>query len=282
MKDREPRARTNINTAARIAVGVAIIFSGAMAFKQDQAQGKASTKWEPYNGPLTPIVLPQISDDARSGANAENYVNTQDERTQENRDNSPGTNLSITVLPVPVRNIEVFSQEITAEKNQEDSILQILNSHPELFSKKKIADFKMYYPIYKAVSDKYPNVDWFLLWINHEAETGASDSVIAFNGGTYPYFGGMQRNVNVWPKSYVDNAFKGLESLSVILTKNPTDAEEIAAAAEELNDNIVHYLSSGKERAVFNALKLYTGGGTQTEIRFGLWQQYESLLGPLG
>ena len=70
--------------------------------------------------------------------------------------------------------------------------------------------------------------------------------------------------------------------MSMRVFQRVMDEGSFAAAAEELNDNIVHYLSSGKERAVFNALKLYTGGGTQTEIRFGLWQQYESLLGPLG
>lgn len=233
----------------------------------------------PYNGPLTPVLPSAIVRPIHNFDNIDTKKET--DLTGENRDNSPGRNLNIIILPKPLRNIDVFNQELRTAENQQDNIVKILSEHPELFNQKKIEDFEMYYPIYKAVSDKYPNVDWFLLWINHEAETGASDSRTAFDGSNYPYFGGMQRDVNVWPQSYVDSAFNGLELLNVIPTRNRTDAKEIAAAAQMLNDNIKQYLSLGKNQAVFNALKLYTGGDGLTEVRFNLWEKYKELFGPL-
>lgn len=277
----ERKTRVSLRKKLLFSAGATVLtFSLASSANNSIAVGKASYEWTLYEGPLT-LIVPSVTAGPIHNPNKNIDSKKEMNLTGEDKDNSPGGNLNITVLPLPVKNIEVFNQELNTEQNLQNSAVEILNNHPELFNKKAIEDFKMYYPIYKAVSDKYPNVDWFLLWINHEQETGASDSKVAFNGGTYPYFGGMQRNVNVWPQSYVDTAFKGLESLNAITTRNSTDAREIAAAAKMLSDNIKQYLSLGKNQAVLNSLKLFTGGDQLAKSRFDLWEKYKALFGTM-
>ncbi len=189
----------------------------------------------------------------------------------------PSKEDGVTIVIPKAKDIEDFNGKIKKQENLQQEIIGVIKENKGLFNSKKMEDFKMYYPIYQAVSQKYPEVDWYLLWITHEAETGASNSKVAFNGGSYPYYGGMQRNVNIWPQSYVNESFKGLGFLRAIPTRHKSDAMEIAAAAHELSDNIKRYLSLGKDEAVFRALSLYTGGEYLAQQRFGLWEKYKKI-----
>lgn len=162
-----------------------------------------------------------------------------------------------------------------------DQVFYDVESHPEIFSQKDIADIKMYYPIYKAVADKF-HIDWYLVWINHKEETGISDSKIAFNGESYPYFGGWQRNIITWPEAYVAQAFKGLEYLKSIKTKNKTDAREAAAMAAQVAPNIEQYINLGPYEAVLNAERIFTGDKAGTGLaltRADIWQECSMVFG---
>jgi len=193
-----------------------------------------------------------------------------DKEFQRNKNyTSSGKGLKIEIpVPTSLSKEEQINQELK-------QVLEIMSANPDIFKQKYIEDVKMYYPIYKAAGDKY-NVDWFLLWIVHEAETGASNSKIAFNGGTIPYFGGMQRNPQIWPQSYVDEAYSGLEFLDNVKTKHKTDAKEIAAAARELGTNINKYIDLGKDKAVLNALLLYSAD-EPAKLRFRQYKNYEEI-----
>lgn len=129
----------------------------------------------------------------------------------------------------------------------------------------------MYYPFYKAVADKY-NIDWYLLWIIHEGETGASAGKKGFLS-TSPYVGGMQI-LPMWQK-YAAKASGGLENLRSLPQRHANDWEQIALAAWIIDRNIKQYENNGdsKNVAVHNALKLYSALGP-AERRFTLYVQY--------
>ena len=95
MKERESATRNNLETVAKVAVGVALVFSGSMAFRQDQAEGKVPSKWAPYEGPFTTLVSPSVTPEA------ETDKNIRDERMLENRDNSPGERSIVVFSPSP-------------------------------------------------------------------------------------------------------------------------------------------------------------------------------------
>ncbi len=256
-----------------LVIGTAFAAAIAVGVKGNPATGKEPYKYAPYpQSDLKPFVLPG--------------TNVQD------NERGPGKILSV-VVPSPV------PQEPSADKIRKqleninvstpfDNVVYEMQSHPEVFSQKDITDIKMYYPIYKAVADKF-NIDWYLIWINHEGETGASNSKVAFNGGSYPYFGGWQRDVRMWPESFVANAFKGLEYLQGVKTRNKTDAREAAAMAAQVAPNIKQYLNLGPYKAVLNAERLFTGDKQGTGLsltRANLWQECSKIFGsvliPLG
>lgn len=193
-----------------------------------------------------------------------------------NRDNSPGKK-AIVVFPSPsvlpptpthLSKEELHKQEI---QNELHSVILNMESHSDIFSNKYIQDVKMYYPFYKAVADKY-NIDWYLLWIIHEGETGASAGKKGFLS-TSPYVGGMQI-LPMWQK-YAAKASGGLENLRSLPQRHANDWEQIALAAWIIDRNIKQYENNGdsKNVAVHNALKLYSALGP-AERRFTLYVQY--------
>ncbi len=159
-----------------------------------------------------------------------------------------------------------------------DRIVYSLKEHPQLFSKNKIEDVKMYYPIYEAVAQKY-DLPWYLLWIIHEAESNASRSVGAFDGQSAPYFGGMQRDPRVWDQAYVDKASEGLSYLEELPQRHKSDWMEIAAAGSELHNNIKQDLSQGASlnESILFALKRYSAEGPAYS-RYELLKLYEKIL----
>lgn len=157
--------------------------------------------------------------------------------------------------------------------NGESAVLSKMGS----FNPKLTSDVAMYYPIYKAVADKY-GIDWYLLWIVHEAESGASDSVRAFNGGSAPYYGAMQRNVYIWSQNYVNTAASGLDSLASLPQRHPDDWKEIAAAGLMISTNIRDHSYLGPNGSVLTALLRYSAAGP-AYFRFYKWEQYKQIFG---
>lgn len=159
------------------------------------------------------------------------------------------------------------------EQENLENVVSAMESD-KMFKKRHVKDVKIYYPIYKAVADKY-DLDWYLLFIVHEHETGAS-------AGTRvnPYYvGGMQRDPNVWTEEYVDKAFDGLEHLARLPQRRKGDAREIAAAGRILNANYDKYKGQGdsKNEAVLKALLLYSAERPAYE-RFDDYKDYKKVL----
>lgn len=175
------------------------------------------------------------------------------------------------VASVPVLS-EKQIEELETKKNLENIVLAMKES--EIFPKKYIEDVKMYYPIYEAVAKKH-NIDWYLLFIVHEKETGASAGSRGFASDSY-YVGAMQRDPNIWTEEYVDSAFEGLEYLSELPQRREEDARDIAGAAKMLSDNYHKYRENGhnKIEAVKKALLRYSAKGPALK-RFEMYKDYK-------
>lgn len=159
-------------------------------------------------------------------------------------------------------------------KSELSNILKIMSEHPRVFSKKKKEDIGIYYRIYRAVADRY-KLDWYLLFIVHEAETGAS----ARERGFVPdaqYQGAMQLDRNIWSDDYIQKATKGLKYLAKLPQRYSDDWEQIAAGGKILGANIRKYKRLGKEEAVLNALLLYSSD-EQALKRFRTYKKYQEL-----
>lgn len=94
---------------------------------------------------------------------------------------------------------------------------------------------RMYYPIYRSAQDRF-NVPWFLLWMIHDAESTCSQDKNAFiTPPVLDQYGAMQREINYYPQSKVEEAAKGFEYLSGLEQFRPDDWKEILWAASKLD-----------------------------------------------
>jgi hypothetical protein len=187
--------------------------------------------------------------------------------------NSPDIKIPYSKLEIPTPSPLALSKKQTERQNSNNDLTEVISKmkeHKNIFSDKYVQDVKMYYPIYKAVGDKY-HMDWYLLWIVHENETGASAGWRGFVPESY-YKGAMQRDPNTWDQDFVNNAAKGLEDLAKLPQRHQDDWKEIAAGAAILDRNIKHYQNLGKDKAVFNALRLYSTLEAAKE-RFALYKR---------
>lgn len=183
------------------------------------------------------------------------------------------SNFKIEPVPSPVSTEKALTpqeQKIQELQNKTADYVKIVQESGK-FSSKWINDLEMYGPIYIAVAEKF-GIDWKMLWITHELESGASakDSK-AFDGSTYPYVGGMQRNQKTWTDEFVKEAFISLEYLNTISTNHIGDAQEIAGAGAIMAPNIKQYRGLGEERAIFNTFSLYSGSKDSAQKRLDIW-----------
>lgn len=178
------------------------------------------------------------------------------------------------ITPIPV--LSQKEKQDLEIKQELEQVVGIMQNHSDIFSDKYINDLKMYYPIYKVVADKF-DIDWYLLFIVHENETGASAGEKGFAPESY-YIGAMQRDPNIWDKDYVNKAAKGLEDLAKLPQRHKDDWREIAAAASMLSDNFYEYKSRGdsKNDAVKKALLRYSAE-EPARTRFELYKQYSQV-----
>ena len=158
-------------------------------------------------------------------------------------------------------------------ENQLQAIIGKMQAHKDIFKDKYIEDIKIYYPIYKEVADKF-DIDWYLLFIVHEAETGASAGERGFAKDSY-YKGAMQIDPNIWTSDYVKNATKGLEDLKNIPQRHSDDWSNIATAGNILADNLHKYENNGniKAEAVLKSLLLYSAD-SHARDRFEKYKDY--------
>ncbi|MCL5435021.1 MAG: hypothetical protein M1405_01395 [Patescibacteria group bacterium] len=172
--------------------------------------------------------------------------------------------------PSPEQTLSSDEQKIQNLQNETARYVQIAKESGK-FTDKWVNDLKMYGPIYIAVAEEF-EIDWKMLWITHEMESGASaKGSKAFDGSTYPYVGGMQRNQETWPDEFVKEAFTGLEYLKAIPTNYQGDAQEIAGAGAIMGPNMEKYKDLGIKKAVFNTFSLFAGSEGSAQKRFNRW-----------
>lgn len=141
--------------------------------------------------------------------------------------------------------------EPTIDYSSLNKVVSEMLSRPDLFNGRQVGDVEMYYPIYEAVAEKY-DLNWEILWIIHEKESTASQSNSAFNGGSFPYYGAMQRDVLVWKDPYVNKAAEGLDYLADYPQRHKDDWREIAFAGKFLYDHMQKNIHKGvKENEAF-------------------------------
>lgn len=253
MERNQPRDRF-ISLRKKIAISTVLAASLSAGVNELNMSGHEPTPERVYSQDIfTPIIIPESN----------NY----DSRI------IPYSNL-IVELPKP---LPVLSKEEKREAkiNQElEKVVDIMKDTPNTFSKKYIKDVKIYYPIYKTVADKY-NMDWYLLFIVHEKETGASAGTRGFLQSSY-YKGAMQRDPNTWDQGFVNKSAKELGDLAHLPQRHKDDWKEIAAGAAILERNIVQYKSEGIDVAVHKSLLLYSANGP-AEKRFALYKKYKNI-----
>lgn len=131
--------------------------------------------------------------------------------------------------------------------------IDVMAGFKDMSMSKRLEDFSMYFPIYKAGEIKY-QAPWFLLWLTHEQETAASIALFPENNG---YKGGMQRDSYFYNDTYINEAAEGWGILSRLPQRYSQDKgcatndwQEILFAARKMSED------AGKLRSTNNDLGL--------------------------
>jgi hypothetical protein len=199
------------------------------------------------------------------------------------RELSPGIDLVIISSPPPSPSPEqtTASEPSPTQDYEMERVLSIMSSKQNLFSKSMIEDVTVYYPVYKAVADKY-GLKWYLLWIVHEQESSASRNPKAFDGSSAPHLGAMQINDKNYPNLDLKNAAEGLEDLEKFQTIHPErDLQDIAEGGLILHADIEKYKNHKytENQAVEITLEKYTNPKTGQYRFFGFYKVYERVFG---
>lgn len=186
--------------------------------------------------------------------------------------------LNSDIPKVPSLRRENLRQERQEQVAREmTKIEKIMEANPNVFSRKKIKDFSMYYPIYRPIADKF-QIDWYLIFIVHEAETGASAGKKGFLDESY-YKGAMQLDPEYWDQEYIKKAAKGLSYLANLPQRHADDWMNIAAGSKILADNFHKHKNLTKDRAVLFSLRRYSSR-EQADKRFETYKRFEKLFAP--
>jgi hypothetical protein len=177
--------------------------------------------------------------------------------------------------PTPTEALPTPTPEPTVDSAVLNKVVSEMEARPNVFSQREVGDVQMYYQIYKAAGDKY-GIDWYLLWLIHEAESTASTNPDAFNGRSYPSYGAMQLNTKYWGETFVNKAASGLEYLADLPQRHPDDWKQIAGGALYLREHIEKYLERGykPDAALELALIAYNGSGGQ---RYEIYLYYKRI-----
>lgn len=164
------------------------------------------------------------------------------------RDNELRAGDHVIVLPSPTTTPEPTPTEKplspTEKKIQKikDETAQIYNfaKASGKFNDKLLGDLHDNLPFYLAASKKY-GLDWVVLWVTEERESGASDpNSTAFNSGhkNSDVQGPYQISKTSWSNEFRTEAFSGLEYTLVFPQRHEGDARDTATAARILDRNI--------------------------------------------
>lgn len=139
--------------------------------------------------------------------------------------------------------LDVYLNSIEEEYRVNKKVVEkvdVMYGFKEMNQQKIIEDYQLYFPIYKAGHIKY-GVPWFLLWLIHEQESGAS---VHPNPESSGYVGGMQRDTRFYKNNYVKEAADGWEMLNKLPQRYcqqngflTNDYEEILFAARKINED---------------------------------------------
>jgi hypothetical protein len=192
--------------------------------------------------------------------------------------------------PSPPLKLSSEDQSVSTVELRSASVLTIMSENPKLFTKKMMNDVKLYYPIYEAVVNAFnkkregkPPIKWYLLWDTHEIESDASNNKPSFDGGTYPYYGAMQRNVKLWSAALIKQIVKeyNLEYLARFNQRHSDDSQEIAGGTYILVADIDKYEEMGEseDRAILGALTHYSGSAASGIYRDKRFKELEQIFG---
>jgi len=179
-----------------------------------------------------PSVIPMVSEDQfKPLVIPESSVDDLPDKTKE---------IIIVENPAPEKTLskkEIKEQEL---KEKREYWYELAKASGR-FSDNQLKDMGIYLPYYIAAGEKF-DVDWRVLYINHQKESGGSaKNSKAFDGSTYPYVGGMQLNINYWTPEYQDRAVEGGQNYrfmeDVFPTRHKGDMESIFAAAKMIGAN---------------------------------------------
>jgi hypothetical protein len=151
--------------------------------------------------------------------------------------------VSRTTKPDQNAGLQDYLNSIKDELDSYTNLIQskdLFEGFKEIPDSKRIEDYNLYFSMYKAGEEKY-KVPWFLLWLLHEQESGASLHPYPEQSG---YVGGMQRSKYYYDEQYVAESIKGFEFLNLLpqrYSKNTgaytNDCEEIMFAARKISED---------------------------------------------
>ena len=170
--------------------------------------------------------------------------------------------------------IVVSPSEIIKSKKPLDEVMDIIGKNPEKFTQQEVEDIEMYAPIYEAAGKKF-GIDWYLLWIIHNQESGCSRDEMAFVPGALHY-GAMQRAVGWYSKDKVGAASEDLLYLRNLPQRHFDDWEEIAWAASKLRADMDNAQRNGKGNLVLEGLYSYSRKDI-AEARFEAYEAYKPI-----
>lgn len=256
---------------------LAVLAVVALVYNEDQpainsANGQNNQNSQPKTLSQTNILLSeQMFDNLVVGSFGISDLLSRPDRTLEvefQPDISPVIEITDTHLFPEFADITSTGQEQleTGTSQELKAVIDKVSSRPDLFDQRHISDVTIYYPIYKAVADKF-GIKWYLLWIVHEAESTVSTNPDAFNGKS-GYIGGFSRHPD-WKESVVEQATAGLEHLASLPQRDPTDWKEAAFAAW-------HLTTITKDNTVLGSLRSYSAQGPAS-YRYRLYLQYQEV-----
>lgn len=243
-----------------IVVGLSLGASFLVGLNQSESSGKEPTDYASYpDEDFKPVVIYESNQSEEISLIPYSTVS---------EDYNDGKKRPVTSIVQEEKHVD--------EDVELDLIIDKMKSNKDLFGSKYIKDVKLYYPIYKAVADKF-DMDWYLIWIVHEKETGASAGKRGFANDSY-YVGAMQRDPNIWTEEFVNEAAEGLKDLAKLPQRHKDDWKEIATGARILDRNIDKYLDDGysKSKSVLKALLLYSADGPARE-RFSMYKDVKEV-----
>lgn len=248
--DKQISRREFLGEAAKVAGALAVVVVGAAI--AEEAKGDAPQDLVPEYS-FVPFVLPPEAQGQAIPSQPQTIIEF------------PRPKVEPKLSPAEIREAQV--------KKELKNVQKIMNKNVKVFGKKRIEDVNMYYPIYRAVADKY-RIPWYLLFIVHEAETGASAGKRGFAPDSY-YKGAMQLDPE-WTGSFMDGAAKGLKYLAKVPQRHSDDWKNIATGGRILSRNFRRYKRMGTDKATLNALLLYSAEGP-AQKRYETFLQYEKL-----